>query len=322
MEMETLSPKIVQKTVFSCKLCNIKLSSRLKLKLHVANRHKGKKIVMKKASDEDKKSTTKKPLAQKSVEGVAKKLHFERNKRFYCKICMKSFPSARGLAIHISMIHKQRYAVPSKESTGKKGSFPCRKCKRIFIYPLRLKNHVCSPLEISKQTPIRLPSFSKIYTRSEKGDYSCKLCSTKVTTYSGIVKHIKRYHVPGSKNESIKVRNQESTPEAVAKEPTEAVKKQEAKKDEKAKKVKPELPPRDFVFVTMKRRPQFYACETCHRRYLKTKQLRVHRKKLCCKFTRSSQAPIQLYYMQADDHFLCNFCFKTERFQIQESRRR
>lgn len=313
-EIKEPPAKIVQKTTFSCKLCNIKLSSRLKLKLHVENRHKGKKIVMKKASEEDKKGHAKKPLVQKTVERVAKKLHFERNKRFYCKICMKSFPSARGAAIHITMIHKQRYELPSKETAGKKGSFPCKKCKRVFSSQVRLKNHVCRILELSRQSQIRLPSYSTIYTRSETGHYCCTLCSTQVGSYSGIVKHIKRNHSQGSKTEPSNVKKQDPTKPVseevvVKKEPTVVAKKQEVKKD---KQVEQELPPRDFVFIKMKRRPQFYACETCHRRFLKTKQLRIHRKRLCCKFTRNSQTPIQLYFMQSDDHLLCNFCYKTE----------
>jgi len=235
VEIKKPSAKIVQKTTFSCKLCNIKLSSRLKLKLHIENRHKGKKIVMKKASDEDNKGHAKKPLAQKAVEQVAKKLHFERNKRFYCKICMKSFPSARGAACHITMIHKQRYELPSKETAGKKGSFPCKKCKKVFSSQVRLTNHVCRLLELSKQSPIRLPSYSTIYTRSEKGHYCCKLCSTQLGSYSGIVKHIKRNH-SGSKSEPIKVKKPDLKPVAeetvvVKREPTEVAKKQEVKRD-------------------------------------------------------------------------------------------
>ncbi|XP_059483306.1 zinc finger protein 624-like [Neocloeon triangulifer] len=275
-------------TTFSCKLCKVKLSSRFKLKLHVEQKHKGKKIVVKKAGDVVR--------SQKS-----QKLHSERNKRFYCKLCMKSFPSAKGMACHITMIHKKQYNVPNKH-------FQCPKCKRFFVYKARLESHICEQTSTSEPHE-RSPSvftFVQHYRKLQDGKYVCKHCPDRYFySYSGIVKHLRKEH-------NSKCRNL-ATKEEKAKEPS-SMKKEEPEKilNEAVKPNLPRMPPRDKIYVRMKRRQQMVACETCSRRFMTKRQLRIHRKKLCKPFRATQNLSMQQYYLLRRTHFLCNLCYKSD----------
>ncbi|XP_065344976.1 zinc finger protein 26-like [Cloeon dipterum] len=318
----SVEDEVKKVTTFSCKLCNVKLASKAKLQQHVDQKHKGKKIVLKRANEKNN-AAAQELTVRKETGHKGLKLHSERNNRFYCKLCMKSFPNARGAVCHISKVHKQQYNLAPKtaESTIK-GPFHCKKCKKVFVYLKRYKSHVCVAPASQPEKSRQVLALSSNYVKMSNGLFKCKICMKKLNSYSGMAKHLRKNHRQGCKLEEGKnnvpepqgshsrsEKRTDSRVELTCSREVRALK--ETQPFKSCDEYSPNLPPRDKIYTRMKRRQQMFACEACNRHFMTKRQLRIHRKKLC-KETRASLTPMARYCLQRRAHFLCNVCYKTD----------